>query len=57
MTLFVSVHSHIHGGGDLITDLPMVCEFKFVRCGHYKRKLVLYVPSEVQVFHFQNGKS
>ena len=28
---------------DLMTDLPMVCKFKFVLYGHIKKKLALYV--------------
>ena len=29
---------------DLMTDLPMVCKFKFVLYGHIKKKLALYAP-------------
>ena len=29
---------------NLVTDLPMVCKFKFVRYGHIKKKIVLFVP-------------
>ena len=28
----------------LARDLPMVSKFKFVRYGHIRKKLVLYVP-------------
>ena len=27
---------------DQVTDLPMVCKFKFVRYSHIKKKLALY---------------
>ena len=70
LTLFLVGRIHLfaphwlnYSWTDFMTDLPMVCKFKFVRYGHIKKKIralrvsvQLWRPLKVRSIRFSNSK-